>query len=221
MGMRAIWAVPVIASFLIIGTIALSQDVFSQTFSFSIPLGEPALTDASSIAFDNAGNFYLTQSVIQLHQVAKFSSTGDEIWRIGTEGSGPSEFNFPIGIDVSNSDKVYVADARNNRIQIFDSDGNFISLIDGGGCFLSFPGNCVDPDEGGPLQLGDGQFARPQDVAVDSSENVYVVDQPNSRIVKLDSNGKFPFESIIWTRALPESAATILSKLSIVVPERK
>jgi len=190
--LKGIWAVSVIASILILGTIGLSQDVIAQSFSFSIPLGEPALTEASSIAFDNAGNFYLTQSVLQLHQVAKFSSTGDEIWRIGTEGSGPSEFNFPSGIDVSNSDKVYVAESLNNRIQIFDSDGNFISFIDGGGCFLSFPVNCVDPDgAGGPLQLGDGQFSRPQDVAVDSSENVYVVDQPNSRIVKFDSNGNF------------------------------
>jgi tripartite motif-containing protein 71 len=38
---------------------------------------------------------------------------------------------------------------------------------------------------------GDGQFNRPQSVAVDSSGNIYVVDELNYRIQKFGSNGAY------------------------------
>ena len=43
----------------------------------------------------------------------------------GSEGSGNSEFNLPLGITVSTSGEVFVADAKNNRIQVFDTSGEF------------------------------------------------------------------------------------------------
>jgi len=42
----------------------------------------------------------------------------------GTSGSGPSEFNDPTGIAITD-DEVFVSDARNNRIQVFNWDGVF------------------------------------------------------------------------------------------------
>ena len=44
----------------------------------------------------------------------------------GSAGSGVGQFNFPEGIDVDASDKVYVADFSNQRIQKFDGNGTFI-----------------------------------------------------------------------------------------------
>jgi DNA-binding beta-propeller fold protein YncE len=38
---------------------------------------------------------------------------------------------------------------------------------------------------------GDGQFNGPWNAAFDSRDNVYVIDQRNSRVQKLDSNGTF------------------------------
>lgn len=43
----------------------------------------------------------------------------------------------------------------------------------------------------GTLGTGDGQFAGPEDVAVDASGNVYVADYGNSRIQKFTSNGGY------------------------------
>ena len=58
---------------------------------------------------------------------------------------------------------MYVADSGNNRVQKFDSNGNFISKF-------------------GTYGTGDGQFINPVDIAVDSSDNVYVDDSLNSKV---------------------------------------
>ena len=38
---------------------------------------------------------------------------------------------------------------------------------------------------------GDGQFIRPAGLSVDTSGNIFVVDEGNNRIQKFDSNGNF------------------------------
>ena len=108
----------------------------------------------------------------------------------GSSGVDNGQFDQPHGVDIGSSDKVYVADTSNNRIQTFDANGNFITKW-GSVCSISTNDQrCIDPDGVGPLALGDGQFAFPSDVAVQSS-NVYVADQLNHRIQKFDSNGNF------------------------------
>jgi sugar lactone lactonase YvrE len=58
---------------------------------------------------------------------------------------------------------VYVSDFVNNQIQKFTSNGTFIT-------------------KWGSSGSGEGQFNRPENVAVDSSGNVYVGDTSNNRI---------------------------------------
>ncbi|MEX2472657.1 MAG: hypothetical protein WEA34_10780, partial [Gemmatimonadota bacterium] len=49
----------------------------------------------------------------------------------GGTGSGPGEFDGPIGIAVDGAGFVYVSDAGNNRIQKFTADGRFVTEWDG------------------------------------------------------------------------------------------
>ena len=69
------------------------------------------------------------------------------------------------GIDVDySSDYVYVIDKENALVQKFTTDGKFIT-------------------KWGAEGLGDGQFKKPEDIAVNSKTgNVYVTDTGNSRI---------------------------------------
>jgi hypothetical protein len=47
---------------------------------------------------------------------------------------------------------------------------------------MSIGGGCIDPDGRGPLELGDGQFSKPEHVSIDTKGNVFVVDRGNQRI---------------------------------------
>ncbi len=91
----------------------------------------------------------------------------------GSYGSGPGQFNEPLGVAVDSSGNVYVADwGSNNRVQKFTSNGGFILSWGGTGS-------------------GNGQFNNPGQIAVDSSGNVYVADAANNRVQKFTSNGAF------------------------------
>lgn len=116
--------------------------------------------------------------------------------QFGRDGSEPGAFRRPQGIAVDSKGFIYVADTENHRIQVFDP-GTFKRAekiprsVWGSRCLLRTGEGCRDPDGGGPLVPGDGQFDGPTDVAVDAAGNVYVVDSGNHRVQKFDSTGKF------------------------------
>ena len=124
----------------------------------------------SDVALDSQGNMYVVESV--MHQVNKFSNTGQYVSKWGSQGSGDGQFQFPGGIAVGPDDTVYVADMLNDRIQRFTSDGQFLA-------------------KWGTRGSEDGQFMTPRGVDVDAEGNVYVADWLNQRVQKSDANGVF------------------------------
>jgi hypothetical protein len=44
-------------------------------------------------------------------------------------GSGPGQFNLPHALDIDACDRVFVADALNNRIQVIRTDGTFLQQL--------------------------------------------------------------------------------------------
>ena len=127
------------------------------------------------VAVDSSGNVYVTDELN--HRIQKFDSDGTFITEWGSEGEGYGQFNTPMGVAVDSSDNVYIGDGGNNRIQKFDSEGTFITEWGSEG--------------EGNGEFGNGEFRSPTRVAVDSSNNVYVVDTANHRIQKFSSSGTF------------------------------
>jgi hypothetical protein len=46
----------------------------------------------------------------------------------GKKGSGPGQFNFPIGIAINSSDEVFVTDFYNARVQKFSDQGVLVAV---------------------------------------------------------------------------------------------
>ena len=92
------------------------------------------------------------------------------------DGTGTeARFNNPTGVAVDSFGNVYVVDRDNNRIQkIITSEGVVSTLVGTGTSgFANGAGTAA-------------QFYAPTGVAVDSSGNVYVVDNGNNRIRKIE-----------------------------------
>jgi tripartite motif-containing protein 71 len=115
--------------------------------------------------------------------VYKFDNNGNFILGWGSRGSGPGQFYHAHGIAIDASGNVYVSDQGNFQSEVSHPDAiPHISKFTADGKFITKWGS-----EGN----GDGQFTRVEDLAVDSSGNVYVAELGNSRISKFTADGKF------------------------------
>jgi len=120
---------------------------------------------ARMIAFAPDGTMYATVN----DTVEKYSSSMSLIDTWGTTGTGDGEFDFPIGINVTNG-KVYVVDSGNNRVQVFDTDGNY-------------------EKQWGSYGSTNGSFSGPTDIEIDQYGSIYVADLGNNRIQVFDGDG--------------------------------
>lgn len=57
-----------------------------------------------------------------------YTGDGESYISFGKEGKAPGDFYYPTDVQIT-SDKIWVADAYNNRIQIFDKQGTFLKVI--------------------------------------------------------------------------------------------
>lgn len=114
---------------------------------------------------------------------------------VAKSGAGAGELHAPSGVVTDSSGKrVYVSDIRNSRIDVFSPWGEFIEAFGWGvkngaselqsctkasGCLVGLEG------------AGGGQFDWPEGLAVDSTDNLYVVDLKNHRVEKFSPSGAF------------------------------
>ncbi len=83
----------------------------------------------------------------------------------GEAGSGAGYLFRPKGIGVTKEGFIFVTDAEFHNFQIFDEDGNVYLFI-------------------GQLGNEPGEFSLPAGLCIDLNNNIYVVDQLNSRVQK-------------------------------------
>jgi DNA-binding beta-propeller fold protein YncE len=103
----------------------------------------------TNIALGPAGEIYVSDGYGNA-RIHKFSPDGRLLLSWGEPGNGPGQFHIPHGIAVDREGIVYVADRENSRLQLFSSSGEFLGEWTG--------------------------IARPCDVAIDASGNVYVAE---------------------------------------------
>ena len=123
------------------------------------------------VANSNDGHILVTDE----HRLQKLTPEGRCIMSVGSSqrGSGPLQFDHPIGISVHpTTQQMFVADLSNHRIQVINDDFTYSHSI---GCEGTAP----------------GQLNRPWDVALDGVCNVYVANYSNHSIDVFTSNGKY------------------------------
>jgi RHS repeat-associated protein len=114
--------------------------------------------------------------------------------KFGTAGAEGGQLNIPVGLAVDSSNDVWVADTSNDRLEEFSPTGSFLKVIGWGvsngkaelqTCTSS--GSCRIGLEG----TGNGEFAEPKGIVIDSKGNVWVADTANNRIQELSPSGTF------------------------------
>jgi DNA-binding beta-propeller fold protein YncE len=136
---------------------------------------ETKLGPCSAVDIDSRGNVYVIQR--QSPPVLCFDSSGNFLRSWGTALIGrEADMQGAHGLRVDRDDFVWVVDRARHLVRKFDPSGQPLLTIGTDGS----PGT------------GENQFNRPADVAFGPSGEIYVADgYGNSRVVKLNSRGKF------------------------------
>jgi sugar lactone lactonase YvrE len=154
-----------------------SSGIYMAQFGGPGGSGSGNLNHPSAAAISNSGNAYVADTGNFIIQ--EFNSTYTYVTQWPSTplvaGTGDGQFSSPVGVAIDSASNVYVTDFYNNNVQVFSSSGAYMTQW---GSSYTNPGN------------GDGQFCGPYGIAIDSSGNVYVVDQGNYRVEEFSSTGK-------------------------------
>lgn len=142
------------------------------------PLGNGTLVIDSNLlerptglAWDEKeGLLYVSDT--QAHQIKVFDMTGRQVRTIGKRGEEPGEFNFPTFLSLSR-DRLVVSDTMNARVQLIALDG----------------GN--KPEIVGERGTMIGNLVRPKGVAIDSENNLYVIESYHDHLLVFDDRARF------------------------------
>jgi YD repeat-containing protein len=176
--------------------------------------GNGQFTTPKSLAFDASGNLWVADAGNS--RLEKFSANGEFIKAVGALGSGNGQFNRPEGIAIDPKGNIWVSDTYNYRVQELNAAGEFIKVVNPSGLGAIEPtgidaaadGNVwvtdwahnrvVELSEGGALVRqfgsegsGNGQFQRPDAIAVGAHGDVWVGDQNNSRVQEFTTEGQY------------------------------
>ncbi len=142
--------------------------------------GSEPLENPYGVSIDPEGNIWVADGFNGRFQILAPDGTFLETW--GTPGSGEGEFNFETifgGARIGYGDvawdaagNIYVVDTGNRRVQKFGPDRTFL---------LAW----------GSEGEGDGQFLKPNSIAVNDQGMVYVSDEGRADVQRFASGGLF------------------------------
>ena len=141
----------------------------------------------TGVAFDTAGNLYIADS--SAASVRKVAVNGTITTIAGYNIAGYSGdgglatsalLNSPQGVAVDSAGNVYIADASNNRIRKITAATGIITTVAGNG-------NSTFSGDGGLATSA--QINNPAGVYLDAAGNLYIAENNNQRVRKVDTSG--------------------------------
>jgi sugar lactone lactonase YvrE len=144
------------------------------------------LSNPAGVAVDKQGTVYVADA--GTHRIRAIdaanrivSMAGDGIDGFAGDGGAASSarLSAPAGVAVDGAGNLYIADAGNNRVRKVDVAGVISTIAGSGSAGIS--------GDGGPATAA--QLDNPMGVAVDSAGNLFIADEGNSRIRRVDKAG--------------------------------
>ncbi len=145
------------------------------------------------VALDASGNLYIADAVNNLIRKVNTSGiistvAGNDALVFGYGGDGgaatAAELDDPYGVGLDGSGNLYIADAGNNVIRKVDSSGT-ISTVAGNYAY-SFPDGGYSGDGGAATAA---ELSGPTGVIFDGFGNLYIADESNYVIRKVNTSG--------------------------------
>ncbi|GAA4295212.1 DUF7619 domain-containing protein [Nibribacter koreensis] len=134
----------------------------------SFPIGTNTTRIFTSLALDQMGNMYVSDTYCQCIQ--KFDPAGKPLMSIGAKGTADGQFLNMGKIAIGQDQTLYVADARNARVQKLSLQGQYLGSI-------------------GASVVNGGAIGSPTDISLDGQGNVYVLDNTKALIHKYSHEG--------------------------------
>ncbi len=155
------------------------------------PAVNASLNDPTGVAVDSAGDLYIADAAND--RIRKVDSNGMITTVVGTGAGGfagdggpatAAMLDCPTRIAFDGFDNLFIADQCNHRIRKVDTNGIITTVAGAGTAGAAFGGFSGD---GGPATAA--QFKHPTAVTVDAGGNIYITDQLNSRIRRVNRAG--------------------------------
>ncbi len=162
----------IILSYLFASLTGLLGQTFVETFRFGQSgANEGQFNHPSAVAISDEGILFVVDS--GNNRIQLFDLKGNFLKSVGGFGFEADQFDFPTDIWVKSLLNIYVSDYNNQRIQRYDRQMNFIA---------QFTSNPNWPQE--------FQFGQVLSCAVNSQNDMFVLDHLENKIVKFNRNGQ-------------------------------
>ena len=139
------------------------------------PATSAGLAAPNGVTVDRDGNILIADSLN--NRIRKVDVNTKIITTLAGDGSA-TMLDFPTGVATDSAGNVLIADYNNHRILRIDAKTGAIATIAGKGR-ADFLG------DGGPAT--NANFNNPYNIAVDSSNNLFIVDRDNHRVRRIDA----------------------------------
>ncbi len=156
------------------GSVAAFDLHWNLLFRLGNGQGEFAMPNYIALAPGSGSNLvYVSDSAA--HQIKAYQE-GSLVLRFGAYGTGPGQFDFPVGLCFDSAGELLVVDQNNDRIEVFDGSGNFLRQF-----------SLVTPLGSGLGSAG----GRSQGIAADAQGRIFVADSFQSMIRVFDTQGAY------------------------------
>jgi tripartite motif-containing protein 71 len=235
-----------------VSSLISARQASAQEYRFLRSIGQPpAVGEPRGLAVDAKGNIYVADRgngrILRITATGRLETARLETARLETTVfQTTGRVKRPVGVTVTASGNIFVADEAPAAVLHFAPSGRFISTLGiltaapaqvalPGGIASDFAGNIYISDQAnhrirkfdsrgrtlatfGNPGSQPGEFRGPRGIAVDRAGNIYVADEFNHRIQKLDPNGNFVAASD--PKVLGETVSEGLGPMSVAVDSK-